>query len=235
MNITCVWEHNGNDTLLYAVNFPGAYTRGRHKEEALEKMEQEIRSYLSWKGVPTPKILTTRIVQDTACSLDICDADSEVLFAAETDPLTYEEYFELKTLALKSAEDFLALYKSIPDKNFSNAPVRKTFYGRVPRTASEMYLHTKNVNEYYFGEIGVDVDNDGTILECRQKGFEALEAVPDFLRNPVVEGSYGESWTLRKMLRRFIWHDRIHAKAMYRMAIGLFGFDLIPNTFKFIL
>ena len=38
MNIQCVWEHNGNDTLLYAVNIPGAYARGASKEIAMEKM-----------------------------------------------------------------------------------------------------------------------------------------------------------------------------------------------------
>lgn len=25
MKIACEWEHNGNDTLRYAVNLPGAY------------------------------------------------------------------------------------------------------------------------------------------------------------------------------------------------------------------
>ena len=36
MKIQCVWEHNGNDTLLYAVNLPGAYARGTSKEIAME-------------------------------------------------------------------------------------------------------------------------------------------------------------------------------------------------------
>ena len=27
MTIHCVWEHNGSDSLLYAVDFVGAYTR----------------------------------------------------------------------------------------------------------------------------------------------------------------------------------------------------------------
>jgi hypothetical protein len=27
----------------------------------------------------------------------------------------------------------------------------------------------------------------------------------------------GEMWTLRKVLRRFVWHDRIHAKAILRI------------------
>ena len=139
----------------------------------------------------------------------------------------------MKALTLRSAKDFLMLYESIPDKNRSCLPKRQTFYGQVPRTAFEMYEHTKNVNEYYFGEIGVDVDNEGTILDCRIRGFELLEARPDFLNNDVFEGSYGEEWSLRKVLRRFIWHDRIHAKAMYRMALKTFGTEAIPNIFLF--
>ena len=91
------------------------------------------------------------------------------------------------------------------------------FYGAVPRTAREMYEHTKNVNAYYFGEIGVEADNEGDILECRRRGFERLEQQPDFLKNAVFDGSWDESWTLRKLLRRFIWHDRLHARAMVRM------------------
>ena len=45
--------------------------------------------------------------------------------------------------------------------------------------------------------------------------YKAEKAKGDFLENVVVAGSYGEDWSLRKVLRRFIWHDRIHAKAMY--------------------
>lgn len=96
-----------------------------------------------------------------------------------------------------------------------------------------MYEHTKNVNQYYFDEIGVPADNEGTILECRRRGFEQLESQTDFLDNRVFDGSYGESWTLRKVLRRFIWHDRIHGKAMYRMAVKTFGTDAVPDIFCF--
>lgn len=89
-------------------------------------------------------------------------------------------------MVLKS-EDFLALYEAIPVKTRSVAPARKTFYGHVPRTAEEMYQHTKNVNEYYFGEIDVNVSNDGNILECRQRGFEQLEKQTDFLSKKKTE------------------------------------------------
>lgn len=232
MKIRCVWEHNGNDSIVYASNFVGAYTRGETKETALQKMIREVGSYLEWKGEAVPGSLETVIVQEKASALTISDADSDVLFEEERKPLSRAEYEELKALALKSAQDFFDLYEAVPDKKKSCLPVRKTFYGQVPRTASEMYEHTKNVNDYYFGEIGVEADHEGTIVECRRRGFAVLESQPDFLKNIVYLGSYDEEWSLRKVLRRFIWHDRIHAKAMYRMAVRTFGGD-IPNVFHF--
>ena len=46
MTVNCVWEHNGNDTLLYAVDYIGAYTRGESLEVAVAKMVREINKYI---------------------------------------------------------------------------------------------------------------------------------------------------------------------------------------------
>ena len=231
--VRCVWEHNGKDTLLHAVDYPGAYTRGPSLPIAMQKMGTEIERYLRWADLSVPETVTVEIVQDAACALAVCDADSDVLFEMEQASLTAEEYARLKALVLKSAADFQTLYDSVPEKDASVAAERRTFYGQVPRSAREMYIHTKNVNAYYFGEIGVSADNEGDIYTCRLRGLEALEGMPDFLHNRVLVGSWGESWNLRKMMRRFLWHDRIHAKAMYRMARKLWGADAIENPFFF--
>lgn len=231
--VECVWEHNGNDTLLHAVNLPGAYTRGASLNEAMSKMEQEAQHWIAWSGWEKTGDLNISVVQDAPCSLQICDADSDVLFDSEISPLTIDEYTQLKSLCLKSARDFQTLFDSVPDVDKSDAPIRATFYGQVPRSAREMYIHTRNVNAYYFGELDVEADNDGTIVQCRQRGFEVLERNANYLNNPLIEGSNGELWSLRKMLRRFIWHDRIHAKAMYRLAVRMFGTDAIMDAFCF--
>lgn len=253
MKIKCVWEHNGDDSLLYSIDQLGAFTRGPSREIALKKMPEEIISYMKWKynippeaidikiiepGMSTPEEMipeeiSVEIVQEKQSELQISDADSDVLFEEEKEPLSQEEYLRLKSLVLKSAEDFWELYQAVPDKKVSCLPFRKTFYGDIPRTAEEMYEHTKNVNAYYFGEIGVEADNEGTIYECRKRGFELLEQNEDFLQKPVTEGSYGENWSLRKVLRRFLWHDRIHAKAMYRMACKTFTGTPVKNIFHF--
>lgn len=233
MKINCVWEHNGNDSLLYSNNFIGAFTRGETLEVAVSKMQDEVKAYLRWENESIPNDLEISIEQEWRSDLNICEADTDVIFQKEKEILSLEQYLEPKKLALKSAKDFLELYNSIEDKHISVVAEKITFLGPRPRTAYEMYEHTKEVNSYYFGEIGVNVDNEGTIYECRKRGFELLEMQENFLNNDVVVGSYNEEWSLRKVLRRFIWHDRIHGKAMDRMAIKTFGEDSVPDVFRF--
>ena len=47
MEVQCVWEHNGDDSILYSSNFIGAFTRGKSKCEAIQKMPSEITAYAS--------------------------------------------------------------------------------------------------------------------------------------------------------------------------------------------
>ena len=63
-------------------------------------------------------------------------------------------------------------------------------------------------------------------------GFAALESQGGYLDGGGRADGCGERWSLRKVLRRFVWHDRIHAKAMYRMALRTFG-EGVPNVFCF--
>ena len=97
-----------------------------------------------------------------------------------------------------------------------------------------MFSHVANVNSYYFGCVGVDAENSTELLAARMAGFAALEQQEDFLQNRVfTQEDTGEQWTVRKLLRRFIWHDRIHAKAMWRMANALPEAEGVADPFLF--
>ena len=52
------------------------------------------------------------------------------------------------------------------------------------------------------------------------------------IRDRVCTAPDGERWTLRKLLRRFLWHDRIHARAMWRTAAPLWG-SAVADPFGF--
>lgn len=233
--VDAVLETNGTGYLLYAANYPGAYVRGTSAEEAAGKWPGELAAYLRWRDGKTPPGLTvrSRVLQEKRGDLHVEDADSDVLFDAERPPLDRAAYEALRDLCLRSAADFLALCESVPDRDRPLGPLRESFYGPVPRSAEEMYRHTKNVNSYYFGEIGVEADNGPDILRCREEGFRRLEEQADFLANPVICGSYDELWSLRKVLRRFLWHDRIHARALTRRGLALWGRAGMADPFRF--
>lgn len=234
--ILAVMEYNDAGCLIYAQNYPGAFVRGATQAEALSKFDGELRSYLHWATGEKPSYaldFPVTIVQEKKSELQICDADSDVLFASECGKMSREEYDSLRHLVLKSAQDFQSLYSSIPNPDISLHSPRKTFYGMVPRTPREMYEHTNSVTNYYCGEIDVSIPNLKNIVHNRMHALSELEAVEGFLANEVHEGSFDESWTLKKVLRRFVWHDRIHAKAMYRTAIALWGKVVIENPFCF--
>jgi hypothetical protein len=147
--------------------------------------------------------------------------------------LSQEEYASLKSLVIRSARDFEQLYLSIPDKTQTALRPRQTFYGPMPRTAQEMYRHTNSVTSYYLGEIGVQAKNLANVVENRSNALELIESRAHFLDTTVYTGQFGEEWSLRKALRRFIWHDRIHAKAMYRMGVRIWGQQAIEDPYFF--
>ena len=96
-----------------------------------------------------------------------------------------------------------------------------------------MYQHANNVTNYYVGEIGIQMNNLPNIIENRISALEHIESTPHLLKNATYDGSYGEQWSLKKVLRRFVWHDRIHAKAMCRMAVNIWGKQDINNPYFF--
>lgn len=225
-------EYNEKGCLLWSLDCPGAFARGESREEAVAKLPADVAAYCRWAGWSVPAGAVEVVEEKYQPELKVEDADSDILFEAERLPMTREEYELLRTLVLKSAADFDALYASVLNPAEPLGEPRTTFYGAYPNTARAMYDHTNGVTAYYVGEAGAEVDNLSGFYENRLNGMAALEAIPGFLRLPVIEGSYDELWSLRKVLRRFLWHDRIHARAMYRRAKTIWG-SRIADPFRF--
>lgn len=233
--IAVIWEHNGLGGLMWAQDHPGVCTRGRDFAEAEGKLGAELSGFYAWlTGMPVPE-MPVRAVQmrEILSPLHTEDADSDALFESERGPLDADAYASLRCACLKSAADFQTLYDAVPDRDAPLRPERGTFYGGLPATARQMYAHADGVTAYYFGEIGVERAPAGDLQANRLSAFLALEARPDFLENALHTGAGQELWTLKKLLRRFLWHDRIHARALWRHGRERFGPDALPDPFCF--
>ena len=216
-------EYNNRGCMLFSLDCPGAFARAASREEAVNKLPAEVAAFCRWSGGQTPTGPVCIQEEKYQPELSVEDADGDMIFDQERRIVTETEYLTSRTLILRSARDLDQLYASIPDPDRPLAPPRKTFYGECPNTARKMFEHTNGVTGYYVGELGAQAPIFSSCYETRLAGLAAVENLPDFLNLPVREGSYGEEWSLKKVLRRFLWHDRIHARAMYRRARGIWG------------
>lgn len=235
-HIEVIAEYSENGAMLWADSYPGAYSRGETVSRALEKFPKALSEYARWAyGAPLPDLSEADFVVTHAYRTDLAveDADSDVLFPSERLPMDMTEYTQKKQLCIRSAQDFEKLFASVPQKDRSLRKSRRTFYGRIPCSAREMAEHTNRMLAEYANAIGVPFENEGGLPENRKRLFRAIESRPDFLSARVFTDADGELWTLKKLMRRILWHDRIHARALYRLAVSFWGKDRIGNPFFF--
>lgn len=227
-------EENANGAMVHLVDLPGAFARGRAVREALAKAPREATQYHRWLGYgDLPISYGVDVVQRETNAARLDDADTEILLAAERTP-DAETIQRLCRLAIKSAADFQLLYDSLPDKTIPDpAKQRKTFYGDTPASAEQMLEHADEVRWYYLGRIGLQCpEGDRGFLWNRCDAMRTLLESGKAFEETVFEAD-GESWTVTKVLRRLLWHDRIHARAMYRLAARQWGASTIANPFWF--
>jgi hypothetical protein len=225
MVIDLVSEYNGSGVLMHLPAYPGAYTRGESEDTAFGKAKQELHEYIKWAGFEMPPSnavlkITKRV--KAIDSLQINDADTEILLDFDSHRLSKERFDKWSGLALFSAECVMQLYNSIRDKNWvQREKLRPSFLSKPPSTAEEMFLHIDVVSRFYTSRIGIDESfKSGALIENRQKCIGLLR--DNYMTKPFkLFLTGGELWTETKILRRFIWHDRIHAKALYRHGLKM--------------
>jgi hypothetical protein len=215
--VNIAYETNGRGFLGWLVELPGAYLRGATQEEARSKLPAELAAYAVWLGIDVAdqSITGERIMQS---HLKIEDADSDILLDYDVVDYASGRDFERDCdLALVSARKTALLYEACPDKDgVDPSKLRKTFYGDCYATIGTQFKHIVDVQLYYLKNIGATAIIGPDLVEGRLRTIEAIRAKYSAERNRLYE-SPEERWTVRKVMRRLIWHDRIHARAIERM------------------
>lgn len=228
-------ETNGQGFLGHIVNLPGAFVRGRTKYESLKKVPVEAERYLKWadKFPDSQKIIDhfgtssafkdqgLDIVQVHRTQLAVDEADSDILLDTDREVLSREQFFLFRDLITQSGDDVYTLSLETPDQDWCDPRKEgKTFYGKVPSSVKETLDHIDGVQTFYLSRIGIEFESRGTFLERRDHCMEKLAERFENKNNGKIYRVDGEDWTLKKVMRRFLWHDRIHARAMARILVS---------------
>ncbi len=213
------FETNGKGYIGFLAEVPGAFVRGRTEEEALSKVDREVKSYLKWLGIEQKWNYNTLVIQRHQSSLMVEDADNEILLDADKGTMREEEFTNFIDLAWYSGQTFLRIYANAEFKDWGDeARIRKTFYGENPKSIQEIFDHVKNCQYYYLSRTKIEIeDKDKEFMKIRGFCLRKIEELYHKYNNSVIFEADNELWTLKKILRRFVWHDRIHGKAMVRI------------------
>jgi len=217
-NVSVAVETNGKGFIGFLAELPGAFVRGRDEAEILSKVDWEVKTYFDWLGIPHFSLGRTRIIERHSCQLMVEDADGEILLTADRSSMNQEEFRRLAAITRYSGKTFVSLYDSSQLRDWvDSSRVRKTFYGETPKTIREVFNHVAGTQHYYLSRVGLDVKQGGSFLDIRELGLERIWNLFQDKGNSLAYRVDGESWTVKKVLRRFIWHDRIHGKAITRI------------------
>ena len=232
-----VMEYNDAGVTLWAAAYPGAFARGETVEQAAKKLPAACRRYRLWAKLSSEAAgldqEQVRCVKKYKVDAAVEEGFTTVLLPGERLPMDMAQYTALKTLCLASARDFETLFASIPQKDRALLKSRRTLYGKVPVTARVMLSHVLDSQRSWALLFGVDLGEGQGLLADRKQLFAGLEAQPGFLVNRLYTASDGEQWTLKKLLRRLLWHDTLHGRALYRKAITFWQRERIKNPFGF--
>jgi len=217
--ISIAFETNGKGYIGFIAELPGAFIRGRTEEDALSKVDREIKSYMRWLGIKPKWNYNIIVAQRHWSSLMVEDADCEILIDVDKETMTEEEFKNLVSLVWHSGETFLKIYNDTKFKNWiDEVRIRKTFYGENPKTIQEIFNHVKSCQYYYLSRTKITFEEkEEDFMKIREFCLAEIEEIYRKNNNSLIFNVDGELWTLKKIFRRFIWHDRIHGKAITRI------------------
>jgi len=229
--LSLAFETNGRGCLGFIVQLPGAYVRAPTETEALTKVRLEMASYYRWLGIKAPLLVRTMITQWHQSQIKVEDADSEILLDADRKPFQKDEFRLLLDLVKYSGETFFKAYENAEHKDWVDESKRRSaFYGAVPSTIGAVMEHVSTTQHFYLARMGVQMEN-GTddFLEIRVRCADQLVRLYEMGISSSVVASGEELWTLKKVMRRLIWHDRIHGQAIIRMQVKQKQLKLIDD------
>lgn len=217
--VAVAFETNGTGYMGFLRDYPGAFVRGKTLEEALSKVEHEVKIYQKWLGLCANQDIIPEVIQVHKSSLMVEDGDNEILLDADKGKLDQKEFETLVDLVIRSGKSTFEIFSNAGFKDWIDKDRdRKTFYGNTPKTIREIFEHINSVQYYYLSRINIYIsDPKKDFLEGRNLCVSEITALFHKEGNSRIYNIDNEEWTIKKVLRRFIWHDRIHSKSMMKI------------------
>lgn len=213
-------------TICFGLDFPGCFTYGADKAEAILRFPQALLTYEAWMRLHTEspwfelENMDFRVVESfDAYEIQTADGPYEVnsIFQDDFRPLSQQELDQALLIYTWQREELLAGVETIP-----TPLLQKSFPGQ-DRTIEGILAHIARAERFYLQCFQLDVANFPSdipleMLAHTAKHFRAF--LPGF-RSSVCQTAYNdEVWTARKVIRRTLWHQRDHINHIRELVLS---------------
>jgi len=212
------------------VELPGCFSRGASRGEALSLLDEAVEGRLAWlmaRGLNYPSHSGLKVIEEQQDVPELGESGGAVaLFKSDEAPVDEAYLGDALRLMQFSREEVLSAVEHLTEEELDACPIPRK------RTVRRDITHIVDAEEWYISRLGskyqsVYEDNLRTMTEARRLSaverlhltrgamIPALEAaLRDARQGPFTRSAYTrypeEQWTLRKVLRRFIEHEREH-------------------------
>ena len=211
-------------TGAFVPDCPGCWVFGRTKESALEKVKIAIVEWFDWLnkyGESYPDMGDgIEVEMGKMLQVDYNPAEAgkpEPLFWSEVLPVRKDDIERTLRLLEYSRKDLLALVSTIAVECLDWKPPGK------PRTIRNCLEHIAYVEPWYITRLNIELPEDfpedtfELLNYPRDIVIDSLQNFPERKMRGVFQPKKDKSpvcdlWTLRKVLRRLVDHERLHTK-----------------------
>lgn len=220
----------------HVVELPGCFSRGASRGEALGALPGEVDARLRWlgeRGVEHPGRSELVVVEEECGVPELGESGGAVaLFLTDLEPVGGGFLRSAEELMARSREELLGAVGGLSDEALDATPIP----GK--RSIRRDISHIVNAEEWYVSRLGAryqGVYEAGLREEVGRRRLTPVErlrvtrphmvaaleaALAEGRQGPFTRGRYTrykwERWTLRKVLRRFLEHEREHLRTINR-------------------
>jgi len=202
-------------TMAHVDRLPGCIVRARSADRAIGLAETAIAQHLEWLGQhsgvsrPAPAIFTFHIAGQFSGGAASGSGSRVALLPPDRWPLDRDELEQYLRRMAYSRQDLLKIITSLPgDVLAARGPSGQ-------RSIREILQHVAAAEQWYLTRLWQipRFPAQKTVqlrLHVVREAAERLLAASDLTLSDQVVDNGGEAWTLRKVLRRFLEHEREH-------------------------
>jgi len=215
---------------IFVQELPGCYSRAPTLDEATAKVPRKIKEFLDWlrrHGEPIDEAdyeVEVELSEKIDGYWPVNLGDSQALFRADLRPLDKEEVERCIRYMRYAREDAINLYLSAPPDALEWKPDQST-----PRHIKRIAEHIAEVDLFYIERLRgrrfrdwpltfLEVSNELASMRLSNLTKDEMSCAVSYHPPGGWTGTTeAEGWTARKALRRFVWHERLHAATIEKL------------------